>query len=876
MSDTDDDSMDDDISNNQDDDYDDDDDDDYDENLSDEDDLGDDDGNNDEDNDDDDEDEESMDRMKALLSSYYGSQNKDENKEDVKNIDSGVFDYKGFLTENLNNGKIQDLIKIDKQYSKELSSYDSDMQSLVYENYTKFISATDTIKNMKTHIDEMETEMKSLLETSHVIDKSSKSMSEAFNERRTKIDKLVGVNRMIKNLEQLLDLPVILNRSVDLGAFQQAVVYFTTAKVVLEKYKHVPSFKNLLDKSEKIMEDLKEQLKSELDDNKISINSLSEHIKLLLQLKYDPLILRKQYIEYSKTKLMRRIKLFLPIEQKKYVEVDDSSDNENADPEVVRIKDGQLKTTEIPLLHFIQELDRYFLEYFIQIAHRYVELFPYTVKENEDEINQMTSELFQLYFRAVDAKLQNDVSGINAHNIINSKDQKSLFNDFCISLQQFITDCRTAQSNVPNSGIVECSRGIAESAIQSQLDLSFESFRNSITDLLLELPDKIRGNSGNNDLDSKMNLMNDFINVVMSNLKNTLSNVNGMLISMTDSLASMAEPCNMLFQQHFQQSILWISSVLGCIASKSHPGNFKGKLFGIEQHDKMPYPILPHLYSVSDDILNIEKTPSLILLLLIIIREFQNRGITESLNLLIEYLPNNTSSLIDKRMIHEDIKLSHLIQCLKYSESCLLECYVNTESEVLGKWLNRSVNSNDSNNDVKDISDGIIHYIEELQCVCKDISPLFQVNTYKMEDEPIWILTPFSPAMWGYNDQLNDGTTSPNSNQEEIITENRNKLDTLSFNRDSLLNRVIFNSLKMMLEEVRENIYQPKGFGQIETDISFVRLLLPIFLDDTQIIDNLLLLIMQGAFDRCDEAEEVDGDKIVEISKSSYNLLKWN
>lgn len=99
-----------------------------------------------------DNDDGSVDRMKALLSSYYGTDKKSFNENDINNVDSVAFDCDNYLIENINTCKIQNLITIDKQYAKELSSYDNDMQSLVYENYTKFISATDTIKNMKVFI----------------------------------------------------------------------------------------------------------------------------------------------------------------------------------------------------------------------------------------------------------------------------------------------------------------------------------------------------------------------------------------------------------------------------------------------------------------------------------------------------------------------------------------------------------------------------------------------------------------------------------------------------------------------------------------------------------------------------------------------------
>lgn len=42
---------------------------------------------------------------------------------------------------------------------KDTQTLHSDMQTLVYENYNKFITATDTIRKMKTDFKKMETEM---------------------------------------------------------------------------------------------------------------------------------------------------------------------------------------------------------------------------------------------------------------------------------------------------------------------------------------------------------------------------------------------------------------------------------------------------------------------------------------------------------------------------------------------------------------------------------------------------------------------------------------------------------------------------------------------------------------------------------------------
>ena len=47
-------------------------------------------------------------------------------------------------------------------YCPFLQALDGDMQMLVYENYNKFISATETIKRMKNNVDAMDGDMEAV------------------------------------------------------------------------------------------------------------------------------------------------------------------------------------------------------------------------------------------------------------------------------------------------------------------------------------------------------------------------------------------------------------------------------------------------------------------------------------------------------------------------------------------------------------------------------------------------------------------------------------------------------------------------------------------------------------------------------------------
>ena len=97
------------------------------------------------------------------------------------------------------------------------------MQTLVYENYNKFISATDTIKKMKTDFHKMEEEMSELRESMGAIGRHSQSIDQSLHTGRDQIQKLSGVHRMLKKLKLLFELPSRISNCIDVRAYNQAV-----------------------------------------------------------------------------------------------------------------------------------------------------------------------------------------------------------------------------------------------------------------------------------------------------------------------------------------------------------------------------------------------------------------------------------------------------------------------------------------------------------------------------------------------------------------------------------------------------------------------------------------------------------------------------
>lgn len=66
--------------------------------------------------------------------------------DDLLNIDGSSFNARAYLEKHLKEKDLSDLMLEEKVLTEQIRSLDSEMQTLMYDNYSKFISATDTIR----------------------------------------------------------------------------------------------------------------------------------------------------------------------------------------------------------------------------------------------------------------------------------------------------------------------------------------------------------------------------------------------------------------------------------------------------------------------------------------------------------------------------------------------------------------------------------------------------------------------------------------------------------------------------------------------------------------------------------------------------------
>ncbi|KAI9309453.1 exocyst complex component Sec5-domain-containing protein [Cunninghamella echinulata] len=179
---------------------------------------------------------------------------------------------------------------------------EGDMKTLVYENYSKFISATDTIRKMKSNVESMESEMDRLNTSMGNISQQCSKINQALEPNKTKIQQLSNIHSQLQRLQFIFELPNRLQRYLDGKQYTMAVKNYCKARKLLDHYEHMSAFKGIERDCGLIMDKIKENIWKSMKDHSDTVTSsstmkINEQVKLLILLKEDPHQLWNTYID---------------------------------------------------------------------------------------------------------------------------------------------------------------------------------------------------------------------------------------------------------------------------------------------------------------------------------------------------------------------------------------------------------------------------------------------------------------------------------------------------------------------------------------------------------------------------------------------------
>nr|KAF6326017.1 VPS51 subunit of GARP complex [Myotis myotis] len=227
---------------------------------------------------------------------------------DPTDLNGAHFDPEVYLDKLRRECPLAQLMDSETDMVRQIRALDSDMQTLVYENYNKFISATDTIRKMKNDFRKMEDEMDRLATNMAVITDFSARISATLQDRHERITKLAGVHALLRKLQFLFELPSRLTKCVEMGAYGQAVRYQGRARAVLQQYQHLPSFRAIQDDCQVITARLAQQLRQRFREGGSGAPEQAECVELLLALGEPAEELCEEFLAHARGRLEEELR----------------------------------------------------------------------------------------------------------------------------------------------------------------------------------------------------------------------------------------------------------------------------------------------------------------------------------------------------------------------------------------------------------------------------------------------------------------------------------------------------------------------------------------------------------------------------------------
>ncbi|KAK8693771.1 hypothetical protein V6N13_071340 [Hibiscus sabdariffa] len=229
-------------------------------------------------------------RMRDLLSSFYNPDHSSapkapSNYENLDAIDSTSFDPDHYMNLLVQQSNLEGLLRRHVEMAAEIKNLDTDLQMLVYENYNKFISATDAIKWMKSNIVGMEANMEQLLDKIMSVQSRSDGVNTSLFEKREHIEKLHRTRNLLRKVQFIYDLPARLAKCIKSEAYADAVKFYIGAMPIFKAYGD-SSFQDCKRASEEAVIILVKNLQGKLFSDSESIQARAEAAVLLKQLDF--------------------------------------------------------------------------------------------------------------------------------------------------------------------------------------------------------------------------------------------------------------------------------------------------------------------------------------------------------------------------------------------------------------------------------------------------------------------------------------------------------------------------------------------------------------------------------------------------------------
>ncbi|XP_057966548.1 vacuolar protein sorting-associated protein 51 homolog [Malania oleifera] len=316
-------------------------------------------------------------RMRDLLSSFYSPDSSiapSSNSPTLDAINTPSFDPDQYMNLLVQKSNLEELLQGHVAMAAEIKNLDTDLQMLVYENYNKFISATDTIKRMKSNIVGMEVNMEQLLEKIMSVQSRSDGVNTSLFEKREHIEKLHRTRNLLRKVQFIYDLPARLAKCIKSEAYADAVQFYTGAMPIFKAYGD-SSFQDCKKASEEAVEVIIKNLQEKLFSDSESTQVRADAAMLLKQLNFP--------VDSLKEKLLENLEQFIVDLQLEAKEINNASVDSDEASKQKNVPNSDSTITHEASIHE-----------FLEAVRAYRVIFP----DSEKQLIKLSRDLVSRHF----------------------------------------------------------------------------------------------------------------------------------------------------------------------------------------------------------------------------------------------------------------------------------------------------------------------------------------------------------------------------------------------------------------------------------------------------------------------------------------------
>lgn len=784
---------------------------------------------------------------------------------DSCDINGPSFEPDVYLGRLIKERSLTELMDKEAEMVQNIRSLDSDMQTLVYENYNKFISATDTIRTMKNDFKKMEDEMDHLATNMAAITEFSARISDTLQDRRQQITQLSGVHTLLKKLQFLFELPVRLQKCLDTEAYSQAVRCYCKASKVLDQYQHMPSFHGIQQDCQLIVEQLRTRLKQQFHIRHSSAKQLAECVDLLLQLNEPAEQLCDEFLAHARQKIdtdLQRldvqIRLLDSSNNKPVSLLPSLQDNRPASSlspseDDTSTEESACPTAPMDVLEFVDCGCNGFLSNVCLVIASYNDMFLNRQQDNDqlDAVAQkklvnFVHDLMTQYFDYVCHRVQLE-RGSGDNTIL------------VRALDRFHRRLQAMNKLLPDTDFSKAGTEIVSRAARDRVHHYLNSLKQYFADCLTDIRQSL----------AVPRLISHSDTAVIGNTTSSSSGASGTGSGLGDLLREM----HTSLVSQVKSVLSQLQAFVGPDITFAMKPYFRGAFCREDVREGLVVSFIRHILTVSQEFCVESGDKVVIPSSLILILSRLCYDLDQST---IGYL----LTLVDEQFLLEDkscmTSSSELCSESHTAAQRLLSHYVRMQGLAVSQMLRKSIETRDCLSAVepRTVRAAMKRVVEDVAAMDVVIGQLYEegTRTERTSDSTRRSYsfaigrqgTAAGPARSTWSITPSTVDTSLLSNIQKLFSEKIEIFSPVDFTKVSVLTGVIKISLKTFLECVRLRTFGRYGLQQIQVDTHYLQLYLWRFVADENLVHMLLDEIVASTVHRCLDAVTME-PSVVEL-----------